>query len=96
MAVRLPALRASHPLPPRKIPAAHFCYRLSRPQDHNAAEKIRSIEKFSDFIGIRTDDLPACSIVPQPTTLQRALYYLRHVVYITFYAYNLMLLFFIN
>jgi hypothetical protein len=28
-----------------------------------------SIEKFSDFLGNRTRDLPACSIVPQPTTL---------------------------
>jgi hypothetical protein len=30
-----------------------------------------SIEKVSD-IGDRTRDLPACSIVPQPTTLPRA------------------------
>jgi hypothetical protein len=35
------------------------------------AGRIRSIEKSSDFIGTRTRDLPACSIVPQPTTLPR-------------------------
>jgi hypothetical protein len=40
--------------------------------DHSAAAKIRSVEKSSDLIGIRTRDLPACSIVPQPTTLPRA------------------------
>jgi hypothetical protein len=26
---------------PRKIPATHFCYRLSRPQGHSAARRIR-------------------------------------------------------
>jgi hypothetical protein len=33
------------------------------------AGRIRSIEKISDIIGNQTSDLPACSIVPQPTTL---------------------------
>jgi hypothetical protein len=28
--------------------------------------------KSSDLVGIRTRDLPVCSIVPQPTTLPRA------------------------
>jgi hypothetical protein len=28
-------------------------------------------EKFNDFIGTRTRDLTACSIMPQPTTLSR-------------------------
>jgi hypothetical protein len=32
------------------------------------AGRIRSIEKSNDFMGYRTRDLPACSIVPQPTT----------------------------
>jgi hypothetical protein len=31
-----------------------------------------SIEKFNDLIGISVRDLPACSIVPQPSTLPRA------------------------
>jgi hypothetical protein len=31
-----------------------------------------SIEKSNDLIGNRTRDIPACSIVPQPTTLPRA------------------------
>jgi hypothetical protein len=69
MAVRLSAPRAGRPLPPRKIPSTLICWRLSRLQGHSAGGRIRSIEKSNDFIGIRTRDLPACSIVPQPTTL---------------------------
>jgi hypothetical protein len=72
MAVRLSALRAGRPLLPRKIPGTHFCYRLSRAQGHCATGRIRSIEKLNYLIGNRTRDLPACSTVPQPTTLQRA------------------------
>jgi hypothetical protein len=44
MAGRLSALRAGRALHPRNIPGTHFCYRLSRPQGHSAAGKIRSIE----------------------------------------------------
>jgi hypothetical protein len=36
-----------------------------------AAGRVRSIEKSND-IRIRTHDLPACSMMPQPTTLPRA------------------------
>jgi hypothetical protein len=39
------------PPPPREIPGTHFCYRLSRPQGHSAAGKIKSIEKSNDLIG---------------------------------------------
>jgi hypothetical protein len=35
------------------------------------ATRIRSIEKSNDLIGIRSRDLPAFRIVPQPTTLPR-------------------------
>jgi hypothetical protein len=39
------SLRRQQPLtpppPPRKIPGTHFCWRLSRPQGHNAAGRIR-------------------------------------------------------
>jgi hypothetical protein len=56
----------------RKIPGTHFCYRLSRPQGHSAAGRTTSTEKSHYLIGTRTRDLPACSIVPQPTTLSRA------------------------
>jgi hypothetical protein len=41
VAVRLPALRTGRPLPPRNIPGTHFCYRLSRPQGHSAAGRVK-------------------------------------------------------
>jgi hypothetical protein len=47
MAVRLSVLLAGRPLLPRKIPGTHFCQRLSRPQGHGAAGRIRSIERIS-------------------------------------------------
>jgi hypothetical protein len=72
MAVRLLALRSVHPLTPRKIPGTHFYQGLSRPQDHSEAGRISSIEKPNDLIGNRIRDFPACSTVPQPTTLPRA------------------------
>jgi hypothetical protein len=71
MAVKLSALGAGRPLTPQEIPDSHFCQRLSRSQGHRVAGKIRSIEKSTDLIGFRSRDLPACSIVPQPTTLPR-------------------------
>jgi hypothetical protein len=74
MAVKLSALCAGRPLPPMKIPGTHFCQRLSRPQGHSVAGRIRSIEKSSDLIETRTRDLPACFIVPQPSTIPRAPY----------------------
>jgi hypothetical protein len=74
MAVRLSALPGRPPFNPRNIPGTHFCSRLSRPQGHNEAGRIRSIETANNLIGNRTRDLPACSIVPQPTTLPRAHY----------------------
>jgi hypothetical protein len=40
------------PCIPRKIPGTHFCLRLSRPQGHSAAGRIRSIVKSNDLIGM--------------------------------------------
>jgi hypothetical protein len=64
MAARLSALCTSHPLHLGR-------FLLSRLQGHTAAGSITSIKKSSDFIGNRTHDLQACSIVPRPTTLRR-------------------------
>jgi hypothetical protein len=61
------------PFTDRKIPGTHFCQRLSRPQGHSVAGRIRSIEKSNGFTGNRTHNLPACSIMPQPTMLLHAL-----------------------
>jgi hypothetical protein len=60
------------PFTPRKIPGTHFCYRLSRLQGHSVAGRIMSTEKSNDFIGNRSHNLPACSIVPQATMLPHA------------------------
>jgi hypothetical protein len=65
MAVRLSALRAGSPLPPGR-----FLVLISvRGWLHNGDGRIRSVEKSSDLIANRTRNLPACSVVTQPTTL---------------------------
>jgi hypothetical protein len=51
---------APTPSTPRRILCAHFCHEAGR---------MRSPEESNDLISIRTHDLPACSIVLQPTTL---------------------------
>jgi hypothetical protein len=66
------SLTHQQPFTPRKIPGTHLCLRLSRPQGHSQAGRIRSTEKSNDLIGNQTHSLPACSRVPQQTTLPRA------------------------
>jgi hypothetical protein len=48
-----------------------FLLQAKSTEGHSAAGRNRSTEKSND-IGNRTRDLPACSIVRQPTTLPRA------------------------
>jgi hypothetical protein len=45
---------------------------LSQPQGNTTVGKIKSNKKPNELIGNRTRDLPTCSIVPQPTALQRS------------------------
>ena len=45
----------------------HFCMRLSTPQGHSASGRIMPTKNCNDIIGNQTHDLPAWSIVPQPT-----------------------------
>jgi hypothetical protein len=70
--VRLSALRTGRLYPQGNIHGTHFCWRLSRLQDHSAAGRIMSMKNSSDTIWNRTRDLPAFSAVPQPTALLRA------------------------
>jgi hypothetical protein len=72
MAVRLSGLRAGRPLHAGIVLVLISVKRLSRPQDHSAAGRIRSIENPNNLIRNRNRDPPDCSIVPQPTTLLRA------------------------
>jgi hypothetical protein len=44
---------------------------MSKPQDHSAADRIRSIENLNEVIENRTFDLQACSTVPQATAVPR-------------------------
>jgi hypothetical protein len=72
--VRLSALPTGRFYPPGNIPGTHFCYMLSRLQEHSAAGRIISIKNSHDTIGNRTCGLPACVALPQPTAPPRALY----------------------
>jgi hypothetical protein len=70
MAVRLLALGAGRPLPPRKIPGILIsvrCWVESRAIER--LEELGHIEKYNDLIGNQIHGLPVYSIVPQSTTL---------------------------
>jgi hypothetical protein len=71
MALKLSGLRAGRPSPPGRFLVLISVKRLSRPHGHSVAGRIKLIKKFNDLIGDRTRNLPACNIVPQPTTLPR-------------------------
>jgi hypothetical protein len=71
-------------LPPGRIPGTDFCYRLSRPQGHNATGRIKSLKNSSDSIRNRTRDLPACSPVPQPTAPPRTNMYCTYIFCVLF------------
>jgi len=49
--VRLSALSNGRLYPPRNIPGTHFCQRLSRPQSHTVAGKVKSMKNPNDLIG---------------------------------------------
>ena len=51
-------------LPPRDTPGTHFCYRLSRLQDHSAIGRVKSMKNSDDTSWNRTSDLPICSTAP--------------------------------
>jgi len=65
--VKLSALRTGRLYPPRDIPGAHSCLRLSRPQGLTVAGRIKSMESLNYTIGNRTCDLPACASTKSDT-----------------------------
>jgi hypothetical protein len=53
------------------------------------AGSFRSFEDSKDLIGNRTHDLPACNLVPQPTTLPRAPKYIIYEIQSQIDEYNI-------
>jgi hypothetical protein len=69
------ALRAGRPLPPERFLVLISLISVRDRVDPRAImllEGLGQLKKSNDLIGDRIRDLPACSIVPQPTTLPRA------------------------
>jgi hypothetical protein len=60
--VRLSAIRTGRVYPPGNIPGTHFCYRLSRPQGHSAADRIMPTKYPLTPSGIET---ATCRLVAQ-------------------------------
>jgi hypothetical protein len=56
-------------------PGSHLCFRRRLSQVHIAAGSIMSIKEFSDTIGNRSPDLPACNAVLELTVPPRGLLY---------------------
>jgi hypothetical protein len=54
--VMLPALHTGPLYPPGNVPGTHFCWRLSQPQGHSVAGKMKSIKNSNDTIGNPTRD----------------------------------------
>jgi hypothetical protein len=63
------ALRAGRPLLPGRFLILISVRDRVDPQDHSVAGRIKTIERSNDLIENRRRYLPACSIVPQPTSL---------------------------
>jgi hypothetical protein len=74
MAVRLSALRACRHLPPGRFLVLISVRGCVDPMVIVRLEGLDQLKTSNDLIGARTRDLPACSIVPQTTTLPRAPY----------------------
>jgi hypothetical protein len=71
MAVRLPVLRAGRILRPRNL---QVLISVRGWVDPTAVVRLEGLDQLKriHLIGTRTRELPACSIVPQPTMLPRA------------------------
>jgi hypothetical protein len=89
--VRLPASRTCSALLPQtffSVSGTHFYQRLSKPKSLVRLEALGKLKTVNDLIGSRTRDLPACSIVPQPTTLPRDLSNVNQSVFKSLYQYE--------
>ena len=66
---RLSALCTGHNYspPPGDTPGTHIWYRLSQSHGHSVARRIKSMKNSHHPNENQTHELPACSMVPQPT-----------------------------
>jgi hypothetical protein len=71
MAVKFSALRAGRPFLPGRFLTLIYVRGRVDPRAIVVLEGLDQLKKSSNLIGIRTLNLPACSIVPQPSTLPR-------------------------
>jgi hypothetical protein len=81
MAVRLSALSVGRSLPPGRFLVLFSVRGSVDPRDIVRLEGLGQLKKSNYLVGNRTRNLPACSRVPQPTTLPRA---------VLVFLYNLM------
>jgi hypothetical protein len=87
MAVRLSALRAGRPLPPGRFLVLISVRGWVDTRDIVRLEGLSQLKKIH-LIGTRTRDLPACCIVPQPTTLPRAPLFYVFRLFLTSHCYG--------
>jgi len=69
---RLSALGTGCLYPPGNILGTRFCCSLSQPQGRRAAGRNMPMKNSIDTVGNRTRNIPACSVVSQPTGPPRA------------------------
>jgi hypothetical protein len=82
MAVSLSALPAGRPLPPGRFLVLISIRGWVEPRAIVRLEGLGKLKKKIHLIGTRTRDLPACTIVPQPTTLPRAPSYMNILIHL--------------
>jgi hypothetical protein len=70
--LKLLALRAGRIYPPGRFVVFISVLGWVDPRAVMRLEGLRKLKKKINFIGVQTCDLPACSVVPQQTTLPRA------------------------